>query len=97
LMFFRYALNIKIPLTKWGVDCLVSLDQCWQVVFKFLLNLIYDCPNKFGNADQTASSVVGKNLRDTGALHWKIIEFELSWLLEGGKPHSIKAIEDDEK
>ncbi len=46
--------------------------------------------------DETASSVVGKNLRDTGLFRWKFIEKVVSILLEGGKPHSIPSIEEDE-
>ena len=76
-------------------DALISLDQTWQTTFSPILNL---WPNKykFGSPDESASSVVGKNLRATNGLRWKMIELVLSLVLELGKPHSIKSIEEDE-
>lgn len=96
LMGARYGLGVENPLTKWACYCLTSLDQTWQVTLSPLLNIAPNIVHKFGHPDETASSVVGKNLQATGALHWKMIEWCLATILEGGKPHSIPAIEADE-
>lgn len=80
---------------KYAMRVMIALDQGWQVVVSPILNL-WKPRHKFGAPDETASSVCGKNLRDTGETRWKILEVIFSWLFEGGKPHSIKAIEDDE-
>lgn len=94
LMFCKNALRINFWLTKWSERVMTSIDQHWQVVLAPLLNLGVSTQHKFGNPDETASSVVGKNLKATGALRWRVIEFMLSFVLEGGKPHSIPSIED---
>ena len=96
MMFVRYTFNVKFWLTKWANNIMTSLDQYWQVVFSPILNLAPDLVHRFGNEDETASSVVGKNLRDTNARHWIAIEKVLSVVLEGGRPHSLPSIEDDE-
>lgn len=93
-----------LPLVLWAMMALgnryalavmTSVDQLWQVIASPIFN-VWAHKYKFGNPDETASSVVGKNLRATNGLEWRIIEFVLRWLFEFGKPHSIKAIEDDE-
>lgn len=97
LMYARYGIGVKTDLTRWAVQVLTSIDQHWAVLLKFPLNMAPDMVHGFGNPDETASSVVGKNLKATGAWHWKAIEFCLAYLLEGGKAHSIPAIEEDER
>lgn len=96
LMFVRFSLKVKDPLTKYAAKIMISLDQHWQVIFSPLLNIGVTTEHRFGNEDETASSVVGKNLKATGDLRWKIIEFFLSAILEGGKPHAVPSIEEDE-
>jgi hypothetical protein len=81
--------------SRYVLSVLTSVDQLWQVIASPVLNL-WQHKYRFGNPDETASSVIGKNLRSGNGLEYRIIEFVLSWLFEFGKPHSIKAIEDDE-
>lgn len=110
LAFISYALYLVYPalacaipvywvLMALGNDyatrSMTSLDQGWQVLVSPILNL-WKPVYKFGYPDETASSVCGKNLRSTGEARWKILEFVFSWIFEFGKPHSVKAIEDDE-
>ena len=68
----------------------------WQVILAPILNLGVKTIHKFGRPDETASSVVGKNLLETGGLHWRMIEKLLSVIMEGGKPHAVPSIEEDE-
>lgn len=96
LLFCRHVLGIKFWLTKWADYVMTSLDQHWQVLFAPLFNLGVTTEHKFGHPDETASSVVGKNLRDTGLFRWRFIEKVISILLEGGRPHSIPSIESNE-
>lgn len=96
LLIARHALGIKTWVTKWGDNTMTSIDQHWNVVLAPILNRFVKTEHKFGNPDETASSVVGKNLRDTNDPEWRYIEFVASWLLEGGKPHCIPSIEEDE-
>ena len=70
----------------------ISLDQFGNVAMAGLFNgiLIWDTPHKFGNPDETISSVLGKNKRD-GTL--KYLGRRLDALLNGlDKDHSIKSI-----
>jgi len=94
LMIARYGFGVKTELTKWAVHYLTAEDQRWQVMYKFLLNLAPNLSYSFGDEDETASSVIGRNLLITNGLEWRMIEFVLSWVLEGGEPHSVPAIED---
>lgn len=96
LMFVRSAFKIKNWLTNHALSVMLSIDQHWQVTFSPLLNLGVKTKHKFGKEDETASSVVGKNLKATGGLHWMLIELLLSMVLEGGRPHAVPSIEDDE-
>lgn len=96
LMFMRFALGVRNYATKYALNVMLSIDQQWQVIFSPLLNIGIRSKHKFGSADETASSVVGKNLVETGQWRWKFIELMLSILLEGGRPHSVRSIEHDE-
>ena len=91
----RHAFKWRNWLTKWADQFMTSIDQTWQVLFSPLLNLGVTTKHVFGYPDETASSVVGKNLRDTNLLRWRMIE-KVVTILEGGKPHSIPSIEEDE-
>ena len=75
---------------------MISIDQHWQVVLAPILNIGVTTRHRFGNPDETASSVVGKNLRATNGRHWILIELLLSIVLEGGRPHAIPSIEHEE-
>jgi hypothetical protein len=74
-----------------------AIDQLGNVICARLFNLtlikhysIY----KFGNEDETISSVIGKNkLVNTLTLLGKTLDFILNFL---DRNHSIKAIENDE-
>ena len=96
LIALRHAFRWRNWLTNWADKVMTSIDQTWQVLFSPLLNLGVTTKHKFGDPDETASSVVGKNLRDTNLFRWRFIEKVVSILLEGGKPHSIPSIEEDE-
>lgn len=93
LIALRHAFHWRNWLTNWADNFMTSIDQTWQVLFSPLLNLGVTTEHRFGHPDETASSVVGKNLRDTGLFRWRFIEKVVSVLLEGGKPHSIPSIE----
>ena len=80
----------------WADNIATGLDQYWQVCVAPLLNLGVRTKHYFGYCDETASSVVGKNIQATNGRHWIIIEKVVSVLLEGGKPHSVPSIEKDE-
>ena len=72
----------------------VSLDQFGNVVMSHLFNLILISglsTSKFGDPDETISSVLGKN-KQTGTLRY--LGKRLVALLDGlDKNHSIKSIE----
>jgi len=93
LLIVRHAFGIRNWLTKLGDRIMTSIDQHWNVICSPVLNLFVRTKHRFGDPDETASSVVGKNLRDTNDAEWRYIEFVASWLLEGGKPHCIPSIE----
>ena len=96
LMFAKSAFKLDNPVTRYAMNYMLTLDQTWQVVHSPLLNLGVSTKHKFGAPDETASSVVGKNLEATNGRHWILIEFMLSTVLEGGKPHALKSREFDE-
>lgn len=96
LTFCRFVLKWENWLTLWATTNMIAIDQWWQVMFAPLLNLGVTTEHRFGAPDETASSVVGKNLQATGELRWKVIEWCLSIVLEAGKPHAVPNIEDDE-
>lgn len=75
----------------WGV--LVSIDQTVQVILAPILNKIFDVSeeHKFGNPDETLSSVFGKNMQRCKACNW------VCRLLHKIDPnHCEKSIEHDE-
>lgn len=74
----------------------IAIDQLGNVVCAELFNhtLIHDSDYKFGNPDETISSVLGKNVRSgTLTMTGKALNLILG-VLE--KNHSIKSIEADE-
>ena len=50
-------------LTSYLYEIVKSLDQCLNVIFSPLLNLIF-WTDKFGGSDQTISGVIGRLARD---------------------------------
>lgn len=73
-----------------------GIDQLGNVVCRDAFNkwLISDRGYKFGNPDETVSSVLGKNKRaGTLTKSGKFLDKILEWLDDG---HSIDAIEEDE-
>lgn len=75
-----------------------GIDQLGNVVCGQLFNLTLIHSNsvyKFGNEDETISSVIGKNKRvNTLTLLGRLLDTLLDVI---DKNHSIKAIEDDER
>lgn len=75
-----------------------SKDQYANVVNQHLFNdamIKKESENKFGNPDETISSVFGKNQR-TGKLRIFGYFWGVRFLSKLEKDHSIKSIEDDE-
>jgi hypothetical protein len=83
---------------KYLYNIAVGIDQLGNVVCGELFNLTLIYPSsihKFGNEDETISSVLGKNKR---ANTLTVLGRLLDMLLEAiDKDHSIEAIEEDEK
>ncbi len=74
----------------------VSLDQLGNVVCARLFNLtlIHKAGYKFGNEDETISSVLGKNKRaETLTILGKLLDSLLEFI---DRNHSIEAIEEEE-
>lgn len=87
--------GIRNTITKWCAMSLLSADQSWQVFLAPVLNkFATDIKAKFGDEDQTASSVIGKNKLLTNAAEWCMIDAVLSKVLNSN--HSVGAIEKDE-
>jgi hypothetical protein len=72
----------------------ISLDQFGNVAMAKLFDFIFiksSSPDKFGNPDETISSVLGKNKLKNNLIY---LGFRLDALLNGlDKDHSIKSIE----
>ena len=73
----------------------ISIDQMGNVIMQDLFNQIMITPNgyKFGNVDETISSVLGKNqLKNT----LKFMGKALNWILNKLDPgHSVNSIENN--
>ena len=86
-------LNVKY-VNEYFLDLAISLDQFGNVSMAGLLNVIFisrSSTDKFGNPDETISSVLGKN-KKTGKLIY--LGIKLDCLLDKlDKDHSIKSIE----
>lgn len=81
-------------LNKYFFDIAISIDQLGNVACKELFNDVlirYYSKNRFGNPDETVSSVLGKNKRDnTLTVAGNVLERILHFL---DKNHSINSIE----
>lgn len=93
-----YAIKGKFKdLNKWFFILAISIDQLGNVASSELFNAImiknYSI-HRFGNEDETISSVLGKNKRGLSLkFTGKLLVLLLSAFEED---HSIKSIEDDE-
>ena len=87
----------KKEFDKWNLELAIAKDQYGNGLAKYLFNDILikkESKYRFGNIDETISSVIGKNkkantLTDTGKLLDSILEFF-------EKEHSIKSIDETE-
>jgi len=79
------------------MDMAISIDQFGNVNGQVVLNAVMikkEAIDKFGNPDETISSVIGKNLKkNTLARPGKILNSILDFIEED---HSEKSIETDE-
>lgn len=73
----------------WNI--LISLDQLVNVVGSPLFNLLFSGDHKFGNPDETLSSVMGKNIRKNNCVLCKGICAILNIF---DKNHCKKSIEE---
>lgn len=81
--------------TKYLLQCAITVDQSGNVFCQHIFNLIFITSKgyRFGNPDETISSVLGKNqLNGTLSLLGKAMNHFLSFL---DPNHSIDAIEHD--
>lgn len=76
----------------WNV--LITIDQGVNTIFAPVLNRLMKPKFKFGNPDETLSSVMGKNVR---AGSCPACHFICKWLSLIDNKHCKKSIEDDEK
>jgi hypothetical protein len=76
-------------------DTAISLDQTGNVVCQYLFNLILIKKNgyRFGNPDETISSVLGKNNR--GKTLTKLGQFLANLLNKLDRGHTDKAIDEN--
>jgi 8-oxo-dGTP diphosphatase len=83
---------------KYLYNIAVGIDQLGNVVCAKLFNLTLIYPSslyKFGNEDETISSVLGKNKRvNTLTFVGRLLDMLLDAI---DRDHSIEAIEEDEK
>lgn len=82
---------------KWNAQLAISKDQYGNGLGKYLFNSLLITKlskNKFGNIDETISSVIGKNkINNTLTMLGRQIDFLLNLFEEN---HSIKAIDETE-
>lgn len=98
-IFFVYGLissSIKGERKKYLKDLAIAKDQYGNAIGKYIFNhcLIKDDGYKFGNPDETISSVIGKN-KAAGTLNrsGKLVDGLLN---KFEKDHSIKSIDETE-
>lgn len=80
-------------LGEFSLKIAISIDQLGNVIMQHLLNhvLIVNGGYKFGNRDETISSVIGKNFeRNTLSRVGKLLNFTLDFIDEG---HSLNSID----
>lgn len=78
-------------------NCAITIDQTGNVFAEYPLNFFLikkDSPDRFGNPDETISSVLGKNKE---SVNFKLFGYCLDRILNRiDSNHSIKSIEADE-
>lgn len=85
----------KREFNKYNMNLAISKDQYGNVLGKYIFDIVFikSSGYKFGNVDETISSVIGKNkLSGTLTLTGRILDFVLNTLDEN---HSIESIEND--
>jgi 8-oxo-dGTP diphosphatase len=95
--FVSYIKGGKKEWNKYNMNLAVSIDQYGNGLSKYLFNKILikkTSVNKFGNIDETISSVIGKN-KLAGTLTWvgKFLDTILDCM---ESDHSIKSIDNTE-
>jgi hypothetical protein len=99
---FIYIFGSIIALTKgewnqYNTDLAIATDQYGNGLSKYLFNMMLikkESTHKFGNIDETISSVIGKN-KVAGTLTWLGTAVDI--MLDSLDPdHSIKAIDNTE-
>ena len=91
---WRAVKDFVLAFFKWIKKILVWLDQGLNVIFAPILNrFIGESPHRFGDPDETLSSVFGKNVE---AGYCKLCTFMCRWLDWLDTDHCKKAIERDE-
>ena len=78
---------------RWLWNVLISIDQTVGVILSPVLNLVMNPKHKFGDPDETMSSVMGKNVRN-GSCRGCYAICKILHLLD--PDHCKKSIEDDE-
>lgn len=79
---------------NWLWNVLITIDQGVNTIFAPVLNWLMKPQYKFGNPDETLSSVMGKNVR---AGSCPVCHFICNYLSLIQNKHCKKSIEDDEK
>lgn len=99
---FIYLFNSIAALTRgewnqYNTDLAIAIDQYGNGLSKYLFNMLLikkESVHKFGNIDETISSVIGKN-KVAGTLTWGGRRLDV--FLEGVDPnHSVDAIDNTE-
>jgi hypothetical protein len=78
---------------KYLWNLIVSIDQFFNTLLSPLLNLLLNPIYKFGNPDETISSVMGKNVEKNTCRGCYYLCKIIHWF---DKDHCIKSIEHDE-
>ena len=92
---YLYKLSYKsvAGLGEFSLKIAISIDQLGNVIMQYLLNdvMIVNNGYKFGNRDETISSVIGKNIeRNTLSGVGKLFNFWLDFIDAG---HSLNSID----
>lgn len=99
---FMYIFGSIVALWKgewnqYNTDLAISIDQYGNGLSRYLFNLVLikkNAAHKFGNIDETISSVIGKN-KLANTLTWLGVAVDI--MLDSLDPdHSIKAIDNTE-
>lgn len=78
---------------KYIFNLLIAIDQFFAVLLSPVFNRFVNGPYKFGDPDETISSVMGKNIKENKCPICKGLCFILNFI---DKRHCNKSIEEDE-